>query len=133
MFNLQNISISKHLPSTRTTLILTCFVLISSLVFLINYPSTTNTLLSTASTLTSQFFSFSNTNSFVAKVDPPSIKKHTTCDIFDGRWVYDDSYPVYNPWSCPYVEREFSCFNNGRRDLGYLKYRWQPNGCDIPR
>ncbi|XP_021835409.1 protein trichome birefringence-like 4 [Spinacia oleracea] len=133
MLTLQNISISKHLSSTRTTtLILTCFVLISSLLILINYPSTTNTLLST---LSFQLFSFSNTtNSFAnnnSNVDPPSNKKH--CDIFDGRWVYDDSYPVYDPSSCPYVEPGFSCFNNGRHDLGYLKYRWQPYGCDIPR
>ncbi|XP_021835405.1 protein trichome birefringence-like 4 isoform X2 [Spinacia oleracea] len=139
MLRLQNISISKHLPSKTTTLISTCFLLISSLLILINYPSTTNTLLST---LSFQFFSpFSNTtNSFAnnssSNVDyTPSNKKiHTTnCDIFDGRWVYDESYPVYGPSSCPYVDHQFSCFNNGRHDLGYLKYRWQPYGCDIPR
>lgn len=56
-----------------------------------------------------------------------------SCDIFDGRWVRDDSKPYYPPGSCPYIDRDFDCQLNGRPDDGYLKWRWQPNGCDIPR
>ncbi|XP_021730740.1 protein trichome birefringence-like 4 [Chenopodium quinoa] len=129
MLKLSNMSISNNLPSSKTTFIITCFTLISSILFILNYQSTsTNELLSTASTLTFQIFNFSNPVSH----DPPSSNKNT-CDIFDGRWVFDDSYPIYAPGSCSYVENEFNCFRNGRPDFGYLKYRWQPYGCDIPR
>lgn len=55
------------------------------------------------------------------------------CDIFDGRWVRDDSKPYYPPGSCPYIDRDFDCHLNGRPDDGFVKWKWQPNGCDIPR
>lgn len=54
------------------------------------------------------------------------------CNIFDGRWVRDDSKPYYPPGSCPYIDRDFDCHLNGRRDDGFVKWKWQPNGCDIP-
>ncbi|KAL3697961.1 hypothetical protein R1sor_012037 [Riccia sorocarpa] len=55
------------------------------------------------------------------------------CDIFSGRWVYDETYPLYPPSSCPFVDEGFSCANNGRPDTDYLKWRWQPYDCDLPR
>ncbi|XVF43966.1 hypothetical protein PTKIN_Ptkin02bG0082900 [Pterospermum kingtungense] len=57
-----------------------------------------------------------------------------TCDFFDGRWVRDDhSKPYYRPGSCPYIDKDFDCQRNGRPDNGYIKWKWQPNGCDLPR
>ncbi|XP_021292794.1 protein trichome birefringence-like 2 [Herrania umbratica] len=57
-----------------------------------------------------------------------------TCDLFDGRWVRDDRLkPYYRPGSCPYIDRDFNCQRNGRPDNGYIKWRWRPNKCDIPR
>ncbi|KAL3504351.1 hypothetical protein ACH5RR_034192 [Cinchona calisaya] len=55
------------------------------------------------------------------------------CNMFDGRWVKDESYPLYNASQCPFIERGFNCLANGRRDKGYLKWRWQPQKCEIPR
>ncbi|XP_059665092.1 protein trichome birefringence-like 1 [Cornus florida] len=55
------------------------------------------------------------------------------CNIFNGKWVKDDSYPLYKPGSCPHIDEPFNCFLNGRGDNGYEKFRWQPNGCRIPR
>ncbi|KAK9672990.1 hypothetical protein RND81_12G139000 [Saponaria officinalis] len=57
----------------------------------------------------------------------------TRCDLLDGSWVYDEHDPAYESGSCPFISDSFNCFKNGRRDFGYLKYRWQPYGCDIPR
>ncbi|CAN0893108.1 Protein trichome birefringence-like 2 [Linum grandiflorum] len=55
------------------------------------------------------------------------------CDVFDGRWEWDDSKPHYPEGSCPHIDRDFNCHANGRPDSGFVKWRWQPNGCDIPR
>ncbi|PSR84832.1 Protein trichome birefringence-like [Actinidia chinensis var. chinensis] len=54
------------------------------------------------------------------------------CDLFDGRWVRDDSKPYYPPVSCPFIDRDFDCHRNGRPDDGFLRWKWQPYGCDIP-
>ncbi|CAN6478355.1 unnamed protein product [Victoria cruziana] len=60
-------------------------------------------------------------------------KLRTECDLFDGRWVRDESYPYYPAGSCPYVETPTSCYQNGRPDRNYEKWRWQPHGCNISR
>ncbi|KAI5073186.1 hypothetical protein GOP47_0011199 [Adiantum capillus-veneris] len=58
----------------------------------------------------------------------------SACDISVGEWVLDGShYPLFPPRSCPYVDEAFSCQENGRPDSDYLKRRWKPKGCDLPR
>ncbi|RHN41664.1 putative PMR5 domain, PC-Esterase [Medicago truncatula] len=54
------------------------------------------------------------------------------CDIFDGKWVRDDSKPYYPLGSCPFIDRDFNCHLNGRLDLEYVKWKWKPNKCHIP-
>lgn len=57
------------------------------------------------------------------------------CDLFEGSWAEDEEgrYPLYRPGSCPYVDDAFTCQENGRPDNAYLKWRWKPHGCDLPR
>ncbi|XP_016652724.1 PREDICTED: uncharacterized protein LOC107882029, partial [Prunus mume] len=55
------------------------------------------------------------------------------CDFTRGRWVYDKSYPLYTNGSCPFIEKSFNCLGNGRLDENFMKWRWQPEDCDIPR
>ncbi|KAL1814233.1 hypothetical protein ACET3Z_024298 [Daucus carota] len=55
------------------------------------------------------------------------------CDLFDGEWVRDDSYPLYKPGSCSLIDEQFNCFRNGRPDQEYQQYKWKPKGCTLPR
>ncbi|KAK4432183.1 protein trichome birefringence [Sesamum alatum] len=61
------------------------------------------------------------------------IKSLMNCDMFDGNWVRDDSYPLYKPGSCSLIDEQFNCFLNGRPDHGYYKLKWKPKGCTLPR
>lgn len=61
------------------------------------------------------------------------IKSLMNCDFFDGNWVRDDSYPLYKRGSCSLIDEQFNCFLNGRPDNGYLKLKWKPKGCTLPR
>ncbi|KAJ0084046.1 hypothetical protein Patl1_31078 [Pistacia atlantica] len=57
----------------------------------------------------------------------------STCALFAGAWVRDDTYPMYESSQCPFIDEKFNCKMNGRPDSGYLKYRWQPLNCELPR
>jgi hypothetical protein len=54
------------------------------------------------------------------------------CDFSVGKWVYDESYPLYDA-NCPYISTAVTCQKNGRPDSDYEKWKWKPNGCSIPR
>ncbi|CAD6263126.1 unnamed protein product [Miscanthus lutarioriparius] len=55
------------------------------------------------------------------------------CDVFSGRWVRDENYGFYPPKSCALIDDDFNCHKNGRPGSDFLRWRWQPHGCDIPR
>ncbi|XP_043688380.1 protein trichome birefringence-like 43 [Telopea speciosissima] len=61
------------------------------------------------------------------------VTEKSGCDYFQGNWVYDNSYPLYDTSKCAFIEKEFNCQKNGRPDKLYLKYKWKPSGCDLPR
>jgi hypothetical protein len=54
------------------------------------------------------------------------------CDFSTGKWVYDQSYPLYDT-NCPYLSTAVTCQRNGRPDSNYEKWKWKPQGCSIPR
>ncbi|KAL6619417.1 hypothetical protein ACP70R_034556 [Stipagrostis hirtigluma subsp. patula] len=57
-----------------------------------------------------------------------------TCDLYKGRWVLDEARaPLYKESECSFLTEQVTCMRNGRRDDGYQKWRWQPDGCDLPR
>lgn len=64
---------------------------------------------------------------------PPPSPDGKQCDLSIGKWVEDDSYPLYRPGTCPFVDEAFSCQSNGRPDSKYDRWRWVPRDCNIPR
>ncbi|CAN4102340.1 unnamed protein product [Withania somnifera] len=54
------------------------------------------------------------------------------CDVFSGRWVRDDSRPLYEEAECPYIQPQLTCQEHGRPDKDYQYWRWQPHGCSLP-
>lgn len=61
------------------------------------------------------------------------IESLMNCDLFDGNWVRDDSYPLYKPGTCSLIDEQFNCFLNGRPDQIYQQLKWKPKGCTLPR
>ncbi|XP_050366169.1 protein trichome birefringence-like 10 [Argentina anserina] len=55
------------------------------------------------------------------------------CDVFDGNWVWDENYPLYQSQNCSFLDGGFRCSENGRPDSFYTKWRWQPKDCNLPR
>ncbi|RLN36361.1 protein trichome birefringence-like 28 [Panicum miliaceum] len=71
---------------------------------------------------------------------PPPAKHHQQqvpagCDLYEGRWTFDaagEQSPLYRESECEFLTEQVTCMRNGRRDDSYQKWRWQPNGCDMP-
>ncbi|ESQ49438.1 hypothetical protein EUTSA_v10020661mg [Eutrema salsugineum] len=55
------------------------------------------------------------------------------CDVYDGDWVWDESYPLYQSKDCRFLDEGFRCSEYGRSDLFYTQWRWQPRHCNLPR
>ncbi|KAL2320936.1 hypothetical protein Fmac_029905 [Flemingia macrophylla] len=56
-----------------------------------------------------------------------------TCDVFNGNWVWDETYPLYHSANCSFMDQGFRCSENRRPDTFYTKWRWQPKDCNLPR
>ncbi|KAG8375078.1 hypothetical protein BUALT_Bualt10G0062800 [Buddleja alternifolia] len=55
------------------------------------------------------------------------------CNLFIGDWVPNQDEPLYTNWTCNFIEDHQNCMMNGRPDDGYLYWRWNPRGCELPR
>lgn len=65
---------------------------------------------------------------------PKNYSSSQVCDYSYGKWVWDESYPGRKyAENCPFLDPGFRCQKNGRQDMNYQKWRWRPQGCDLPR
>ncbi|GJP33462.1 hypothetical protein CLOM_g18000 [Closterium sp. NIES-68] len=46
------------------------------------------------------------------------------CDLDDGSWEVDDSWPLYQSENCPFAREETMCAKYGRPNQDYAKLRW---------
>ncbi|KAI9102160.1 hypothetical protein K1719_023670 [Acacia pycnantha] len=85
---------------------------------------------------------YSNPHAFFSS--PERVKRHKLpfaigkteegCDVFSGRWVWDEeNRPLYEESECPYIQPQLTCQAHGRPDKDYQFWRWQPNDCDLPK
>ena len=53
------------------------------------------------------------------------------CDLFKGQWVRNRRGPYYTNETCGAIQEHQNCIKNGRPDIGFTKWRWQPDGCEL--
>ncbi|XP_024015162.1 protein trichome birefringence-like 20 [Eutrema salsugineum] len=59
-------------------------------------------------------------------------KPKRSCDLFSGEWVPNPEAPYYTNTTCWAIHEHQNCMKFGRPDLGFMKWRWKPSGCDLP-
>ncbi|XP_071707170.1 protein trichome birefringence-like 21 [Rutidosis leptorrhynchoides] len=71
-------------------------------------------------------------------VNPVTTQANSTdednkCNLFQGSWVFDDEREMYytNETKCIIDDRQ-NCMKYGRPDNDFMRWRWQPNKCDLP-
>ncbi|CAI9762368.1 unnamed protein product [Fraxinus pennsylvanica] len=74
----------------------------------------------------------------VTSSTPATIKSQENlvdsgCDLYDGKWIFDSTGPLYTNNSCPVLTQMQNCQGNGRPDKDYENWRWKPLQCDLPR
>ncbi|KAL0344816.1 UNVERIFIED_CONTAM: protein trichome birefringence-like 8 [Sesamum radiatum] len=64
----------------------------------------------------------------------PEKPRPRPCDYSYGKWVWDETLPDRRyTEKCPFLDPGFRCRESGRQDLGYQKWSWQPQACNLPR
>ncbi|GKA12943.1 trichome birefringence-like protein, partial [Tanacetum coccineum] len=60
------------------------------------------------------------------------VKDLVKCDLFDGEWVGDESYPLYKPGLCSLIDEQFNRYVIDRPDKGFQMLRWKSKACSLP-
>ncbi|KAM7268395.1 hypothetical protein ACFE04_010561 [Oxalis oulophora] len=59
------------------------------------------------------------------------IKKQ--CSIFNGKWIPYPNGTYYTNSTIKLMTDQQNCAKFGRRDTDYMKWRWKPDECELPR
>ena len=57
----------------------------------------------------------------------------SACDFTRGEWVPDTEAPYYTNLTCPFIDDHQNCIKFGKPSLEFMRWRWRPDGCDLPR
>ncbi|CAO2040839.1 unnamed protein product [Urochloa humidicola] len=82
---------------------------------------------------TSPSSSASSTTNSSSSSASPSTAAESSCDLTRGQWVPDDEAPYYTNLTCPFIDDLQNCMKFGKPSLEFVRWRWQPDGCDLPR
>ncbi|CAD6242547.1 unnamed protein product [Miscanthus lutarioriparius] len=63
----------------------------------------------------------------------PANAIEAACDLTRGQWVPDEEAPYYTNLTCPFIDDLQNCMKFGKPSLEFMRWRWQPDGCDLPR
>ncbi|XP_051120591.1 protein trichome birefringence-like 10 [Andrographis paniculata] len=127
----------KFLQEEPTLGALGCFLIFSLL--LLDYGFLNNLLGTSTFKTTPPSFQFNSDGSSSSSSDKLAgfLEMESSggsgCDIFNGHWVWDQTYPLYQSQDCGFLDQGFRCAENGRPDAFYTKWRWQPKNCNLPR
>ncbi|VFQ79544.1 unnamed protein product [Cuscuta campestris] len=68
-----------------------------------------------------------------SKAAAPAAEIARRCDISTGDWVPDPTAaPSYSNETCWEIQETQNCKKFGQPDNGYLRWRWKPDGCELP-
>lgn len=69
-----------------------------------------------------------------SKPSKPTVSRKAakSCDLSRGEWVRDWNAPYYTNMTCYTIQEHQNCMKYGRPNLDYLKWRWKPDGCELP-
>lgn len=85
-------------------------------------------------TLSSFSFTGNNETEFKYVADDRFEFDPEECSLNNGKWVFNRSIkPFYTDRTCPYLDRQVSCVKNGKQDLDYQHWEWEPDDCILPR
>lgn len=61
-----------------------------------------------------------------------NVEEEEECDLFRGEWVENPEGPYYTNRTCWAIQEHQNCMKFGRPDTGFMKWKWKPDGCDLP-
>ncbi|XP_027078678.1 protein trichome birefringence-like 19 [Coffea arabica] len=65
-------------------------------------------------------------------IDHSKLGDKESCDLFTGEWVPNPEAPYYTNSTCYGIYDHQNCMKYGRPDTNFLKWRWKPDGCELP-
>ncbi|PON40599.1 Trichome birefringence-like family [Parasponia andersonii] len=68
----------------------------------------------------------------IGNITIPPSSTHESCDIFSGEWIPNPEAPYYTNTTCSAIHQHQNCMKYGRPDSDFMKWKWKPDGCDLP-
>ncbi|KAL6508745.1 hypothetical protein OROHE_021304 [Orobanche hederae] len=66
-----------------------------------------------------------------SEIETKETQPKENCDLFTGEWVPNPGAPYYTN-SCYGIQDHQNCMGYQRPDTDFMRYRWQPDGCELP-